>query len=165
MANKDAPTGFTPIDGSAPCHEYTVTASQTIFKGDPVIITNAGTVSIGAASATTTHLGISAEYIASATAGDKILVYDGVETEFVVQSTTGQTPAQTNVFNTADIVTYAAGNTSTGLSIMELDTMGTSSKPWLVLRLHPTPDNAWGEHAKVVVKYNQSVRIAAYAGL
>ncbi len=169
MANADKPRGFLPIrrlgGGDIVANEYTVTASQTIYMGDPVILTNAGTVSIGAASQTTTHLGISADWIKTAAAGSKIHVYDDPNILFMVQTTNSITTTISNVFNTADIVTYAAGNTTTGISCMELNTPGTSSKPWLILGLYDTPDNAWGEFSKVIVKYNQHVFMAPYAGL
>jgi hypothetical protein len=169
MANADRPRGFIPVfhrfGGQIRANEYTVTASQTIFIGDPVIITNAGTVSIGAASLTTTHLGISADYHSAAAAGTKIHVYDDPGIIFAVQTTNSITTTISNVFNTADIIAYAAGNTTTGLSIMELSTPGTSAKPWLILGLYDTPDNAWGEFSKVLVRYNQHVFAAPYNGI
>jgi hypothetical protein len=171
MANVDSPMGFIPIGhltGSfiPEPHEYILTAGQTIYKGDPVIITSAGTVSIGAAAQTTTNLGIAAEYKYSASAGAKIKVYDDPKTLYMVQVTTGVTPGQTECFNCSDIVTYAAGSSITKQSIMELDTpAATTTTPWLILGLYPQVGNAWGEHAKVVCIYTEHVFIAAYAGL
>lgn len=172
MANADRPMGFIPIGhitgGAIPePHEYTLTTGSTIYKGDPVIITNAGTVSVGAASATTTHIGIAAEYKSDSgsVGGYKIMVYDDPGILYMVQTTDSITTTQSNVFNTADIITYATGSTTTYQSIMELDTPGTSSKPWIILRLWDSPDNAWGEFSKVVVRYNQSCMFGAYAGL
>lgn len=169
MANSDKPMGFEPVGhrsgGEIRTRNYVVTAGQTIFKGDPVVITDAGTINVGAASATTTHLGIAAKYISSASAGDEIAVWDDPDIVYKVQTTNSITTAQTNVFNTSDIITYAAGNTTTGQSIMELDTPGTSSLPWLIIGLYGAPDNAWGEFSKVLVTYNQHLFIGAYAGL
>lgn len=169
MANIDAPRGFKPIGtihGTIPvAHEYVVTAGQVIYRGDPVILTNAGTISISAAGQTTTHIGIAAEWITTAATGRKCMVFDSPDILYEVQMTTGLTLTVADVFSTSDHVTYAAGNTTTGLSIMELDTNGSSSKPWIILGLSPSPDNAWGEHCKVIVKYNQHVFIAAYAGV
>jgi hypothetical protein len=172
MANRDLPTGFVPIGhlsgGAIPePHSYVMTASQKIYKGDPVIITSGGTVSVGAASATTTHLGIAAEYKydSGATGTMAIKVYDDLDILYKVQTTDSLTTTQSTVFNTADIITYAAGSDITYQSIMELNTPGTSSKPWIILRLLDSPDNDWGEFSKVVVKYNQHVFVAAYAGL
>jgi hypothetical protein len=171
MANTDLPLGFTPVGhrfgAQIFTNEYVMTTGQTIYKGDPVILTNAGTVSVGAASATTTHLGIAAEYVndSASAGGKKIKVYDDPNILYKVQTTNNITTTLSNVFNTADIVTYAAGHSATGLSIMELDTPGTSSKPWIILGLFESPDNAWGEFSKVLVKYNQHVFLAPYAGL
>ena len=172
MANTDRPLGFIPIGhitGSAipEPHEYTLTTGSTIYKGDPVVLTSAGTVSVGAASATTTHIGIAAEYVSDSgsAGGKKILVFDDPGILYIVQTTNSITTTVSNIFNTADIVTYAAGSSTTKQSIMELDTPGTSSKPWIILKLLDAPDNAWGEFSKVVVKYNQHVFLAPYAGL
>lgn len=169
MANTDKPMGFIPVGhssgGEVRTRNYVVTTGQTIFKGDPVVITSGGTISVGAAAATTTHIGIAAEYISSSAANAEIAVWDDPNIVFMVQTTDAITTTQSTVFNTADIITYAAGNTTTGQSIMELDTPGTSSKPWLILGLYGAPDNAWGEFSKVMVVYNQHVRIGAYAGL
>ena len=169
MANTDRPMGFEPVGhhsgGEIRTRNYVVTTGQTIFKGDPVIMTNGGTISIAAAGATTTHLGIAAEYVSSSAAGAEIAVWDDPNILYKIQTTNSITTTVSNVFNTSDIITYAAGNTTTGQSIMELDTPGTSSLPWIIIGLAGDADNAWGEFSKVVVKYNQSVWIGAYAGL
>jgi len=172
MANSDTPYGFIPIGhvsgGAIPePHEYTLATGSTIYKGDPVLNSSAGTVIVGAASATTTHIGIAAEYVddSASAGGKKIMVYDDLGIIYKVQTTDSITTSISNVFNTADIITYAAGNTTTKHSKMELDTPGTSSKPWIILRLHDEPSNAWGEFSKVEVKYNQSMWFGAYAGV
>jgi hypothetical protein len=165
MSNRDTPFGFTPITPDAPCHEYTATTSTTIFKGDALKFVTAGTVEVAAAGDDTILLGIAAEHVTTAAAGAKIMVYDDPETEFVIQCVTGYSAAAADCFGTADTDTYAAGNTTTHRSITELADPAGSSANWLLLRLYDTPDNAWGEHAKVVVKINQGVRQTAYAGL
>jgi hypothetical protein len=171
MANVNSPFGFKPIGhlsgNTIPePRPYILTAAQTIYLQDPVIITDAGTVSIAAASLTTTHLGIAAEYHAYGVAGDVIHVWDDPGILFAVQTKTGVTTTISNVFNTADIITYSAGyTTSPYLSRMALDTPGTSSKPWIILGLYNMPNNAWGDSSIVVVKYNQHVFLAPYAGL
>jgi len=172
MANKDAPCGFIPIGhisgGAIPApREYVLATGSTIYKGDPVLNSNAGTVIVGAASATTTHIGIAAEYVtdSGSAGGKKIKVYDDPGILYEVQTTDSITTTQSNVFNTADIVTYATGSTTTKQSIMELDTPGTSSKPWLIIGLKDSPDNAWGEFSKVIVRYNQMMWNGAYAGV
>ena len=172
MSNKDTPFGFIPIGhmsgGAIPePHEYTLATGSTIYKGDPVLNSSAGTVIVGAASATTTHIGIAAEYVSDSgsAGGKKIKVYDDPDIIYLVQTTDSITTSISNVFNTADIITSATGSTTTKQSVMELDTPGTSSKPWLIVRLHDSPDNAWGEFSKVEVRYNQSMWMTAYAGV
>jgi hypothetical protein len=171
MANTSKPLGFVPIGhisgGAIPePHQYVMTTSQTIYKGDAVIITSSGTVSISAAGQTTTNLGVAAEYVDdSAGAGGKtIKVYDDIGILYMVESYSGDTPSQTTVFNTADI-TATTGNTVTKVSKQSLATAGTSTKPWIILRLFDSPDNAWGQYAKVVVKPNRHTFSAPYAGL
>jgi hypothetical protein len=165
MANRDAPFGFMPITPDAPCHEYTATTSTTIYKGDALKIVTAGTVEVAAAGDDVIIIGIAAESVTSATAGDKVMVYDDPETEYVIQGETGWSAAQADVFGTGDTCTYLAGNTTTGQSKLELANPAGSTADWILLRLWDSPDNAWGEHAKVVVKINQGVRQTAYAGL
>ena len=171
MANADQPRGFLPIGtmdgGECVAHEYTVTTGATIYKGDPVIIETAGTVTVAAATSGIANVGIAAEYVSdSASAGGKkILVYDSPNNLYEVQVTTAEALTQADVFGTSDIVAYAAGNATTGLSIMEIDNPANSSLPWIILRLSPSPDNVWGQHAKVIVKPNCSVWNAGYAGL
>ncbi len=169
MANVDKPRGFEPIGhlagGEIRAHPFVVTASQTIFIGDPVIITSAGTVSICAANMDAIGLGISADWITTATAGDVIHVYCDPNILFKVQTTDSITTTVDNVFNTADMITYAAGNTTTGLSIMELSTPGTSTGDFMILGLWESPDNAWGEFSKVVVRFNQHLFQTVHAGL
>jgi hypothetical protein len=169
-----APFGFIPIGhisgGAIPEPvEFVMTTGQTIYKGDPVIITSSGTVSISAAGQTTTHLGIAAEYVYDglSAGGKKIKVFCDPGIIYKVYVGTGITASSvTYVFNTADHITMAAGYTDTKVSKMALDTLGTSSKPWIVLGLYESPDNDWGDDYMIVkVKYNQHVFFGAYAGL
>jgi hypothetical protein len=165
MANRDTPFGFVPITPDAPCHEYTATTSTTIYKGDVLKFVTAGTVEVAAAGDDTIILGVAAEHVTTAAAGAKIMVYDDPETEYVIQGETGWSSSQADVFGTSDTCTYLAGNSVTHNSYLELADPAGSSANWLLLRLWDSPDNAWGEHAKVVVKINQGVRQTAYAGL
>lgn len=171
MANTDNPRGFKPIGtidgGDCVAHEYTVTTSASIFEGDPVIMETAGTVTVAAAGSGVANLGIAAEYVASAAAGTKIRVYDSPNNLYEVQMTTGVTITQADVFGVSEIIAYAAGNTTTGLSIIELEdpTGAGTAVPWLILRLSPSPDNVFGEHCKVIVKPNMGYFNAGYAGL
>jgi hypothetical protein len=169
MANADRPRGFIPIGriggGEICATPYVVTTSQTIFIGDPVIITSGGTVSVSAANMDAIGLGISADWITSAAAGTIIHVYDDPNLLFMVQTTNSITTDSSSVFNTANMITYAGGDTTTGLSIMELDTPGTSTGDFMILGLYNAPDNAWGEFSKVVVRFNQHLFQTVHAGL
>ncbi len=171
MANLNSPFGFRPVGhlygNTIPePRPYIVTTSQVIYLQDPVIVTSAGTVSITVAGQTTTHLGVAAEYIATAAVGTVIHVWDDPGIIYAVQVATGYTATLSNVFNTADHITYATGyTTSPYLSRMALDTPGTSSKPWKILGLYNMPNNAWGDSAVVLAVYNQHYMFAANAGV
>jgi hypothetical protein len=169
MANADKPLGFTPVahrwGAQIRANKYIATTSTTIFIGDPVIAVAAGTVTVAAANWDAIGVGISSDYIATATAGDTIQIYDDPGLVFMVQCTTGQTPAAADIFATANMITYAAGSTTTGLSIMELDALGQSTGDLMLMGLLESPDNAWGEHAKVLVIYNQHLYRTVHAGL
>ena len=173
MANVNSPFGFVPIGhisgGAIPePHKYILKTSAKIYKGDPVLIDETGTVDVGAAGVTTTHLGIAAEYKydSAGAGGFTIHVFDDPGILYKVQTRTGITTTQSNVWNTADIYTYAAGSSTSYQSSCVLYTPGTSSKPWIILGLLESPSNAWGDCSIVVVKYNQHVFLpGAYAGL
>lgn len=170
MPNKDTPYGFIPVGHLLGCEirprEYTVTTGQTIYRGDPVIIAATGTVTIAAANAGVNMLGIAAEYVGAAPAGTKIKVWDDPFILFKVQATTGQTPAAADVFGTADMIAYAAGNTHTHQSIMELDAIGQATGDFFVMGKIEEPGNDWGEHVKLLVRFNlHSARGAAHAGV
>lgn len=173
MANVNSPFGFKPVGhlygNTIPePRPYIMTTGQTIYLQDPVIAVAAGTVTVGAVGQTTTHLGIAAEYVNDAlSAGSKVIhVWDDPGIIFAVQVKTTLTPSALDVFTSADIITYAAGyTTSPYLSRMALDTLGQSSKPWKVLGLYSMPNNAWGDSAIVIVVYNQHYMFATNAGI
>jgi len=166
MANQDCPRGFRAVGhmtgGQIRTRKYVVTTSSTIYKGDPVIVTSAGTVTPAASTDTTAILGVAAEY--KTTAKD-ILIYDDPNIIYEVQTTDSATTAAASVFTTADMITYAAGNSTTGLSIMELADSGTSTGQFLIIGLSERPDNAWGEFSKVLCILNQTAYKEGYAGV
>lgn len=170
MANVDNPRGFWPIrhlsGGEIRTNEYIVTTSAAIYKGDVLKVVAGGTVEVAAATDGAIVVGIAAEWVTaavSATAGTKIKVYDDPWIVFGVQTTTGVTSAATDVFATADPHTYAAGSTTTGISISELAAVGQAQ--FKVLRLVDAPGNAWGEHSDVEVIFNEHLYKAAVAGV
>jgi len=170
MANTDTPMGFWPIrhlcGGEIRTNSYIVTTSAAIYRGDILKAVVGGTVEVAAATDGAIVIGIAAEYIpaaTSATAGTLIQVYDDPWVVFGVQSTTGATPAATDVFATGDSIAYAAGSSTTGQSILELDALGQAM--FKVLGLVNEPGNAWGEHAKLQVIFNEHLYKAAVAGV
>jgi hypothetical protein len=170
MANLDQPKGFWPIrhllGGEIRTNSYIVTTSAAIYKGDVLKAVAGGTVEVEAADDGAIAMGVAAEYIpaaTSATAGTTIQVYDDPWIVFGVQSVTGATPAATEVFATADPTTYAAGSSTTGLSIMELAAAGQAQ--FKILGLVDEPNNAWGEHADLEVIFNEHLYKGAVAGV
>jgi len=185
MANVNAPFGFKLIgsqtnDKLPQAQPFTVTTSQTICVGDPVIKTSSGTVSIATAGLTTGHLGIAATAtqtangsstfpngayapaggtFGAAPAGQGIMVYTDPMALYAVQCYTSSagTPAQTIVFGTYDVY-IGTGSTTTGQSACALNiaAAATGVLPWEVLWLYPdmSGKNAWGANAVVVVRYN-----------
>ena len=81
MANTDRPNGFKPIGKDPRITEWTLTASQTIAKGDVVTLAGAGTITL-ATSTTAAVCGVAAEPSTSATAGTAILIYDDPNQRF-----------------------------------------------------------------------------------
>ena len=167
MSNVVAPFGFRPIGspqgGVLPQPTlYTLKTGSTIYKGDPVIADPSGCVTVAAAGQTTTHVGIAGEYVSDSgsVGGKTIHVYDDPNMEFIVQVNTGVTVSSvTYVFNTGDIIAYAAPTSPATQSIMALNTLGTSHLPWMVMRLWNSPNNAWGDSAIVVVRYITHFRL------
>jgi Flp pilus assembly secretin CpaC len=137
--------------------EYIVTTGQVIYQGDPVQIMADGTVRVIAANDGVKCIGVAAEYVSdsASAAGKKIMVYDDPNIIFGVQCTTGQTPAATEIGASADMIAYAAGNTTTKLSIMELAAISAQTAMFLVIGKVGSPDNAWGEHVDVMVIFNK----------
>jgi len=177
MANTNSPFGFIPIghitgSGIPEPHVYPVTSGQVIYKGDPVIVTSGGSVSIAAAGSGLIHLGIAAEYfpdpvqVANGNTPTILHVFDDPGILYKVQVKTGVTTTQANtVFMTSNIIPYAAGNAISYQSAMALDTPGSSTHDFLILGLFPAPNNAWGDSAIVIAKFNNSIFSAPYAGI
>ena len=161
MANVDNPIGFYPVGhftgGEIRSNEYTVTTGQTIYAGDPVQTVAAGTVQVIAATDGVKCIGIAVDYVYDglSVGGKKIKVYDDPFIIFGVQCTTGQTPAATEIGASADMITYAAGSSTTYRSIMELAAISAQTAMFLVLDKVDSPDNAWGEHCDVKVLFNE----------
>jgi len=163
MANIDAPIGFWPLrhlTGGNPFSttRHKVTPSATIYRGDPVKVVSTGTVEVIAAADATIAIGIAAGYVVAASSGDFFVdVYDDANIVFGVQDDASATLTADNIFNCGDMITYAAGNTTTKNSIMELSAtdVGAKAAMFKILGLIDEPDNTWGDNAKVEVIFNE----------
>jgi len=83
--------GFLPVHSEkyhAP-QWYVVAATQTIKKGDPVSLDNAGRVIIAVANSTTQFLGVSETGVTASTVGDPIQVCDDPNQIFEAMVSTG----------------------------------------------------------------------------
>lgn len=170
MANVDNAIGFEPIDhlcgGEIRAHEYTMTASTTVYKGDLLKIVAAGTVEPGAADIGTAAIGVAAEYKVSAATGTyKILVYDDPYIIFRVQADSGTAVAATAVGATANHVA-GSGSATTKMSGHELDSsdIGTGAQLKILGKVE-TSDNTWAEHVDLRVIFNEHHYKAAVAGV
>ncbi len=169
MSATASPNGLTPVyhpSGLDRASAYTITAaySSGIFKGDPVILNANGTITVGAAASALLGVFAGCEYIdatgkptysnfwpasQSTQSGSVITawVYTDPEIVYEIQGVSALTVAA--IGDEADISTYAAGSTSTGLSIVSLAT-GTlagagSQKQFRIIGAGLAPDNLIGD--------------------
>lgn len=153
MANVDSPRGFVPIGhltgGQIHTRSYDADEdSDSIFKGDVVTLGVNGKATLAAAGDVV--LGVAAES-KSTLEGQQILVYDDPNILYEVQGYTGVTFALGMVGEKADIVA-TAGSSTTNLSLQELNDPEAPTAQFLILGKVDKPDNAWGEHVKLIVK-------------
>ncbi len=122
-----------------------------------------GTVEVAAAgSDETVIIGVAANYVVAPASGiTSVEVWDDPQIVFGCQVTSGETPVVGDVFGGSDIVTYLAGNTSTFVSKLELDTIGTGAKQVKILGLIDDPANTWAEHANVECILNEHLLLGA----
>jgi len=182
MANKDAAFGLRPVGklgsdiNNAGTSKYIILDGYgtAIYKGDPVLLANDGTIQVQNA-ATTNNIGVfngcfyndpttqkptwSNYYPGSITptVGDiEAYVYDDPNQLFLIQDE--GTLAQTNVGNNADIATYAAGSTINGQSKVELSsTAAATAATFRIVRISEDPENSdvSSANANWVVRYNE----------
>lgn len=181
MANVDAARGLQPLtspNGTIQAQLYPITLAYgtSLFRGDPVLMTTAGTVEIGS---TTIVLGAAIGffdenlvpinyYVGSTATQCYALVADSPDQEFVIQDDgDGGALAITDMFGNGTLTT-GTGSSVTGESRYELDSSSvddTAAKTWKVLRLHRVQGNAFGEHAKLVVKPNNHQKSVGIVGV
>jgi len=170
MANVDRPNGFKLIGNTTgvipPAEKMVATASATIYPGDLVKRVAAGTVETGAANDGEIIVGVAAEYVSAAASGEtNILVHTDINNLYEVQADTGSALTSACRGATANHVA-TAGDSTYKQSRQELDSsdVGTGAQ-LLILDKVDTPDNAWGEHVKLIVRLNESTRKYPVAGI
>jgi hypothetical protein len=169
MANADNPRGLWPVGhltgGRIGTREFTVTTGATIYRGDIVEMVAGGTVDPAAATDGVKVIGVAANYVndSASAGGKKIAVYCDPFIIFGIQSVTGVAIAVGDVGESADPDTYAAGSTSTFVSSTELAASSAQTALFHIIGLINSADNAWGEHADVMVIFNEH-RYKASAG-
>lgn len=161
MANSDRPRGARPKGRVLRETEYT--AGATVYPGDLVHLEADGLVDPAAASEAC--VGVAATYASAS--GEKVLVYDDPDQQFIIQADTGTTPAQTAVGLNYDVVA-TGGNTTYRQSRMELDSSSgatTSTLPLRLIGFSQEEGNEIGEHADCVVVINNHQLKGASEGL
>src|SRR3990167_4986816 len=95
----------------------------------------------------------------AADAVDRIgYVAGATDTIFEVQADNGAAAyAAGDIGENADMIAWAAGNATSGISAVELDSSDhkTATAQFRTLRLAPRPDNAFGDYAKLWVVINE----------
>lgn len=159
MANKDDAKGFYPIrhltGGEMRVQEYILTTNAVTFQGEVLKIVSTGTVEQAAADDATIVVGIAAHAAGtSSSSGVKVGVYDDPNIIFGIQTKTGETPTAADIGAGANHVA-GTGDTVTGLSTDELDTIGTGAKQFKVMGLIDRQGNTYGEHNDLMVIFNE----------
>lgn len=183
MANIDAVFGFRSLKkvgagyNASAQNEYVIAngESSAIFQGDPVVLNANGAISVGSSAGAeligvfngcfytdpTTQKPTYSNYYPGGIAADDIVanVIDDPNALFEVKvdDTNG---GQAQVGSNANIATYAAGSTKTGVSGVALDggSFATSSAAnFRVVSLSTDPDNSdyTAANASIIVKINK----------
>ena len=174
MANIDWPSGLRPVSngkgGTAPRMRPYPKLAGIIYEGDILYAGEAGLVVYnGTTDAQADNLvGVAAHYVGTAAdTGDAVFVYDDPDQEYICQCDGADvsTVALANVVLLRHCpVVYAAGNTTTLQSKVEIDSSGITSvwtldTPLLVVRKWLADDNAFGANYKLVVKIDNKNHI------
>ena len=168
MANTNKPIGFKAVGhltgGEIRTRNYTLTTGQIAYPGAVCKAVTGGTVEPAEAAIGAAAVGVFASYVDdSASAGGKtVAVWDDPELIFMVQCQTGDAPQATAVFSTGDHLATAGDSTlKQSRDELKLDTNGQ----FKIIGLYDAADNAWGEHAKVLVIFNEHLYKALVAGV
>ena len=182
MANVNNPRGLFPITqpgGNIKVNLYKAVTDDAIYRYDPVVLASAGKVGIAPKGDNAYVLGVVIGFTDNERAGlgadlektpylpkDKegyyCIVCDDPEQLYLIQSDTGGgNLSLTNVGNSCgyDWLQAASGNTTTGISKLELDTSDAAADTAGSLRIvdfWDAVDNTTGSWCKVVVKLNRA---------
>lgn len=151
MANKNQPVGFEPFGQVLRASEYI--AAAAIYPGDLVRKNADG--KIARCAATESSTGVALSYAAAD--GAKVLVADHPDQRFIIQASSNQIDAQTDIGLNADVV-VGSPNTTYKRSGMQLDSSTIATTQALVLKIqevYKDIDNALGDKVDVIVSINQ----------
>lgn len=186
MANADTPFGLRPI-GNLNGGPYTGNLVKVAFEDENAVATFIGDLVRLEGDADTSGLPTVDQWAAADTAAFGVIVafepdYTNLERKHRLASTVRQAWAvpcnagqlfviqadedivSGDIGNTADI-TVGSGNTTSGISAMELDSSDISTGLNLqIIALYPSPDNEYGNQAKVIVRVNENCFTGAGAG-
>jgi hypothetical protein len=172
MPNLDAANGFQAVGhytgGEIRTERRKVTASAEIFGGDVLKAVAGGTVEEAAADIGLAAIGVASNYVLAAASGDYWCdVWEDPYIIYSAQTDTGTASTAADIFVTANHVA-GTGSTTTKMSGHELDSSqmaASGGAQFKVLGLDPTPGNAWGEHSRVLVMFNEHWAKAAVVGI
>lgn len=186
MANSDTPFGLRPI-GNLNGAPYNGGLVKVAFEDENAVATFIGDLVRLEGSADTDGNPTVDQWAAADTAAFGVVVgfepdrtnlerkhrtASTARTAYVVPCNAGQlfviqvdeSVAATDIGNTAD-VTVGSGNTTSGISAMELDSSDIGTGVNLqIIGLYPSPDNEFGTNAKVIVRVNENCFTGVGAG-
>ena len=162
--------GSSPQNGGTTGYKLLTGTTGAIFSGDPVKMVSTGGIAVAAAG--DTLLGVfrgvqytdssgdvifSSHYVTATAADDMVaMVEDDPDSLFEVQCDGSY--ATTAIGNNADMATYVAGSTQTGMSGVEISsTVGTGTAQFRIVGFSQDPSNSTTGSANinVVVKINE----------
>lgn len=160
MANADRPRGFICKGEPKRVNEYE--SGSACYPGDLVALASDGQVDPVAAGGKI--LGVCLSYASAA--GTAIQVADDPDQLVVVQASSTEVDAQTDIGNNADVLA-TAGSSTYKTSRMELDssTLATSAAQLTILGIERRPDNALGAQVDVICAINEHQLNGDFAGV
>jgi len=177
MANSNAPSGFSPVNGNPQVHMYYKSAAVQLGIGDPVVraADSADPKGYAAVTRATTGsyvTGVVVGIVVDSTrtypylkSGDSgyVLVADGPNEEFHVLDNGGASGlVVTQIGQHINSVAAIDCNTTSGRSKYALDTEAVATNnTWLVVRKDDKPGNDVGAYCRWIVKPNLHTEVNA----